>query len=217
MTFVLSRHAKGFAVALLLLPGVAAAADAAPSWHPWGRYTFAIGAGMSHYSEYRSAHDDGSLSNVRVEENDDRFQGSIGFAGRYLGIEVGYETLGRVRLDGISDGTGALYFPGRISARIEGHGLGVSGLLRAPAGDRWVTQVRLGLLGWNTTERTSESGGLIQAKVDRSGTSLVVGAGGELRIDPAGQFWARAEVTRTEVGEKDLAYLVVTGSFVLHY
>jgi hypothetical protein len=197
--------------------GACAAESAALPWHDWGRLTIAFGAGMSHYSEYRHAFDDGSLNGVRMEENDDRFHGSVGFAGRYLGAELGYETLGRVRLDATSDGSGTRWFAGRLSGRLEGHAVAASALLRAPAGDRWVSQLRLGILGWNTVERTSESGGLIQRRIERSGQSLVVGAGGELGIDPAGRFWARAEVSRSEVGEKDLVYYVVSGSVVLHY
>lgn len=197
--------------------GARAAESASLPWHDWGQLTIAFGAGMSHYSEYRHAFDDGSLSGVKQQENDDRFHGSVGFAGRYVGVELGYETLGRVRLDATSDGSGTQWFAGRLSGRLEGHAVAASALLRAPAGDCWVSQLRLGILGWNTTERLSESGGLIQRKIERSGQSLVVGAGGELRIDPAGHFWARAEVSRSEVGEKDLAYYVVSGSVVLRY
>lgn len=89
---------------------------------------------------------------------------AAGFAGRYFGVEVGYETLGRVRMDGMSDGAGSLWFAGRMSARLEGPGVSVSGLLRAPAGTRWVSQLRVGL--------TSGSGGLIQTREKYTGTSF---------------------------------------------
>jgi hypothetical protein len=48
-------------------------------------------------SANRGAHVDSSLS----------FQGSAGYAARYLGLEVGYETIGRVQLAAVSDGSGA--------------------------------------------------------------------------------------------------------------
>ena len=209
--------AAGVLALLFATAGARAGESAATPWRDWGQVTIAFGAGMSHYSEYRHAFDDGSLSGVRTQENDDRFQGSVGFAGRYVGVELAYETLGRVRLDATSDESGTRWLAGPLSGRLEGHAVAASALLRAPAGDRWVSQLRLGILGWNTTERLSESGGLIQRKVERSGQSFVVGAGGELRIDPAGRFWARAEVSRSEVGENDLAYYVVSGSAVLRY
>jgi hypothetical protein len=205
-----------FVVALAGAPQRARAADAEPP-RPWGYYVIAFGGGASHLSEYRGAHDDGSLSDVKLEEWSDRFQGSLGIAGRYLGVEVGGETIGRVRLTGTADGTGPRWLSGEMSARLQGYGFTGSVLLRLPASDRWVSHLRTGLLWWRTSERTTQAGPLVTGKVERSGTSLVVGAGGELRITPMDRIWLRLEATRGEVGEQDLVYYTFSGSFVLRH
>lgn len=212
------RHARitlGLALALAVLPTAAVAAREAP-WHAHGHYVLSFGGGASQFSEYRGAIDDGSLSDVQVEEWSDRFQGSVGFAGRYVGIEAGCETIGRVRLTGTSSG-GPRWLAGRMSARLAGYGFSGSALLRLPAGERWVSQVRGGLLWWRTKERTTEAGPLLTDQVQRSGTSFVVGVGGELRITPADRVWLRLEAARSEVGEQDLAYYTFSGSFVFHH
>lgn len=202
------------AAMLAALPSSVLAAEA--PWHKVGNYVLSFGGGVSHFSEFRGAIDDGSLSDVQVDEMGDRFQGSVGFAGRYAGLEVGYESIGRVRLDGTSSG-GSRWLSGRMSARLSGYGFTGSGLLRLPAGDRWVSQVRAGLLWWRTKERTTEAGPLVTDEVQRNGTSFVVGAGGELRVTPSDRIWLRLDATRSEVGEYDLAYYTFSGSFVFHY
>lgn len=211
-----ARLALPIAVALTFAPGRAIAAAAEPP-RPWGYYVLAFGGGVSHPSEYRATLDDGSLSEVKLEEWSDRFQGSAGIAGRYLGVEVGYETIGRVRLTGTSDGTGPRWLAGRMSARLQGYGFTGSAVLRLPAGERWVSHVRAGLLWWRMRERTTQAGGLLTDEAQHTGTSLVAGAGGELRITPADRVWLRLEATRGEVGEQDLVHYTFSGSFVLHY
>lgn len=197
-------------------PAHTADASTARPWHRWGEYTLAIGAGLSHYSDYRSALDDGSLSDVKVEESDDRFHVAAGFTGRNLGFEVSYENIGRARMNAQSSG-GPRWLLGRLSSRIEGRGLTASVLLRAPAHDRWVSQLRLGILSWTTNETSTEAGTLVTRRHEDSGTSFVAGVSGEFRLRAGDQYWLRGEVLRTQVDDAKLGYYVFAGSFVFHY
>lgn len=203
---------------LCLITSSALASDTSTArpWHRWGEYSLAIGAGVSHYSDYRSALDDGSLSDVKVEESDDRLNVAAGFVGRNLGFEVSYENIGRARLDARSSG-GPRWLMGRLSSRIEGRGLMASVLLRAPAHDRWVSQLRLGILSWTTNETSTEAGTLVTRRHEDSGTSFVAGVSGELRLRAGDQYWLRAEVLRTEVDDAKLDYYVFAGSFAFRY
>lgn len=211
---------RAWVVALLVLALAVSAgtARAGGGGRPFiGHYLLSFGGGWSHFSEYRNAHDDASLSEVDVDEWDDHVRGSIGFAGIYTGLEIGYESIGHARLRAVSDGSGARWLPGRLGARLSGYAFTGSVLLRAPAGERWVSQARFGLLQWRTTERTTEAGPLVSGENTATGTSLVAGVGGELRLGSEDRTWLRLEVARSAVGESDLAYFTFSGSFVLHY
>ena len=188
-------------------------------WHRYGDFYASVGVGPTFFSDHPDANDDGSLSNVDAHDSGFGWNFSAGFAGRYVGAELGYVNVGTSKFDAVSDGSGDSWGAGDVSAEVEGGGWAASGLARIPIKPRWVMLARLGVLGWSTKETFTETfGSTTYTSYDEdSGTSVLYGVGFEYDIYSQDRFWLRTEMSRTQVDHDELPVLGVNGSLVFHY
>jgi hypothetical protein len=189
-------------------------------WHHLGQFYAGVGMGPTFFSDHTDANDDGSLSNVDAHDTGFGWQVTAGFAGRYVGAEVGWIDPGSSKFDAVSDGSGDSWGAGDVSAKVEGGGWMACGLARIPIKPRWVMLARIGVLGWSTKETFTENfgGGPTYTSYDEeSGTSVLYGVGFEYDVYHLGDFWIRTEMTRTQVDNDELPVVGVNGSLVFHY
>jgi hypothetical protein len=188
-------------------------------WHRYGTFYYNVGVGAAMYGDHTEANNDGSLSGIDASDTGFAWNVRAGFAGRYVGAEVGWVDLGEAKFDAVSDGTGNSWVAGDVSAEVEGSGWSLAGLLRIPIKDRWVMLARVGMLGWSTTETFTEtSGGNTFTSTDEnSGSSALYGVGFEYDIYNRDHFWIVTEFTRAQVDDDELPVNMFSGGIVYHY
>jgi hypothetical protein len=198
----------------------ASAPRAVKPWHALGDFYAGVGLGPTFFSDHTKANDDGSLSGVNARDTGFGWQISAGFAGHYVGAEVGWLDPGSSKFDAVSDGSGYSWGAGDVSAKVEGGGWTASALARIPIKPRWVMLARVGVLGWSARETFTENfggGGTSTSYDEDSGTTVLYGVGFEYDIYSRDHFWLRTEMTRAQVDNDELPVIGVTGSLVFHY
>lgn len=188
-------------------------------WHKWGEFYYGAGVGASLYNDHTESNDDGSLSNIDASDTGFEWNVRGGFAGKYVGVELGWMDLGQSKFDAVSDGTGNSWSPGDVSAEVDVNGWTLSGLVRVPIKERWVMLARIGVMGWTSTETFTETNGgpTVTTVEEDTGTTALYGVGFEYDIYNLNHFWIVTEFTRAQVDEDELPVNVISGSIVYHY
>ncbi len=188
-------------------------------WHRYGDFYASAGIAPTFYREHTEANDDGSLSAIDARDTGFGWHLNAGFAGRHVGVELGWMDLGSSKFDATSDGSADSWAAGDVSAEVEASGWTLSGLARIPVKPRWVMLARLGLLGWTSKETFVEQIGssTVVSEQEDTGTSLLMGLGFEYDIHNLDHFWIRTELTRAQVDADELPVLGVNGSLVRRF
>jgi hypothetical protein len=125
--------------------------------------------------------DDGSLSNIKVEDSDSAWKVFGGWHAKWVGVEAAWQDLGSFSIDAETDGSGDFYEQaGDVRYSLEARGLSAELLGRIPLGKVIAIFGKVGAFWW--TSETITRGPVVQRKSDNSGFDLMYGAGVDIII-----------------------------------
>lgn len=168
---------------------------------PTGWYA-GLSLGQSDYDVSTSDFDDGGVISGSVDETDTGMK--LFFGNRVnenVSIEFGYLDLGEATLEGVSDGTGFFWFPGDISADVEGDGIHLAILGNIPVSDRFELMAKAGFLMWDLSIDLTDSWGTVSA--DEDGTDLFFGVGLNYAITDKVSIRGEWELYTVDIGASE--------------
>jgi OOP family OmpA-OmpF porin len=162
---------------------------------------FGLAIGQGTLKDWDSAViDDGSFSNIDVEDSDVGFRILGGNElNENLAFELGYTVFGEATASGNSNGC-CLWSPGPVSAKAEADGLDLGLVAKAPTSESFAVFARLGLLMWDVKVSIEDSSFAGSGSDD--GNDLFFGFGGEFRT--TGPLSMRGEFTRYSLDDSDI-------------